>query len=472
MTGMRMFNKAWMAVVVLASAAAVLAQEELLPGHAQAPAVASAARKRALRRTPVVEAVEQVRDCVVNISSTQIVRVNSPFGQFFDLGPDADFFGSGTQKVQSAGSGFVLHASGYIVTNAHVVAGTRQPKVTFANGQAYDARVLAVDEEHDLAVLKVSADKPFKAAVLGITSDLMIGETAIAIGNPFGFQHTVTAGVVSAIDRTLRFQDQRSAQGVKEYKGLIQTDAAINPGNSGGPLLNILGEVIGVNTAIRGDAQNIGFAIPVDQLRKFLPGIMDVERINRVTLGVHFEGVGPARVTEVDPGSPAATAGLKVGDLIIAVEDRPVAQDIDFFVEMMEKKPGEDVTLTVLREGKRHKFIVQLGTRPDGAQQAWRKLGVRLRDLSPAQAARLGLSEGSGLLIYEVHEVGAAYEAGIEPGDILVQIGRTAAKDLASVADALDAVKPGQVVDVGIVRVQQSRFGTRMQRFTVALKAK
>ena len=126
----------------------------------------------------------------------------------------------------------------------------------------------------------------------------------------------------------------------KEYKGLIQTDAAINPGNSGGPLLNILGEVIGINTAIRGDAQNIGFAIPVDQLRKFLPGIMDVERINRVTLGVHFEGVGPAKVTKVDENSPAEAAGLKVGDVIVAVEDRPIAQDIDFFVEMMEKKPG------------------------------------------------------------------------------------------------------------------------------------
>jgi serine protease Do len=468
---MRRFHTVLMVAALVAGVGSVQAQEDLLPGQVQAPAVASAARKRALRRTPVVEAVEQVRDSVVNISSTQIVRV-SPFGQFFDLGPDAEFFGSGTQKVQSAGSGFVLHASGYIVTNAHVVAGTRQPKVTFANGQVYDARVLAMDEEHDMAVLKVGADKPLKAAVLGTSSDLMIGETAIAIGNPFGFQRTVTAGVVSAVDRTLRFQDQRSDQGVKEYKGLIQTDAAINPGNSGGPLLNILGEVIGINTAIRGDAQNIGFAIPVDQLRRFLPGIMDVERINRVTLGVHFEGVGPARVTEVNPGSPAAMAGLKAGDVIIAVENRPVSQDIDFFVEMMEKKPGQDVTLTVLRDGKRHKFVVQLGARPDGMQQAWQKLGVRLRDLSAAQAGRLGVAEGSGLLVYEVREAGAAHEAGIEPGDILVQVGRTAAKDLASVAEALDGVKPGQVVDVGIVRIQQSRFGTRMQKFAVSLKVR
>ncbi len=246
---MRIFSKVLMMAVVFVGAVPALAQQELLPAEPRNPGVMSAARKKALRRTPVVEAVEQVRDSVVNISSTQIVRT-SPFGEFFNLPPDAEqFFGSSQQKVQSAGSGFVLHASGYIVTNAHVVGGTKQPKVTFADSQTYDARVLAVDEEHDLAILKVSAEKPFKAAVLGTSSELMIGETAIAIGNPFGFQHTVTAGVVSAVDRVLRFPDQRSPQGSKEYKGLIQTDAAINPGNSGGPLLNILGEVIGINTA-------------------------------------------------------------------------------------------------------------------------------------------------------------------------------------------------------------------------------
>jgi serine protease Do len=465
---MRKFGKVLMAaVVVLAGTGSAAAQESMLRREPQAPGAMSDARKKMLRRTPVVEAVEQVRDSVVNISVTQVVR-RSPFPEWFDLPRE---FGT-SQQVQSAGSGFVLHASGYIVTNAHVVEGARQPKVTFGDGQALDARVLAVDAEHDLAVLKVNADRPLRAAVLGTSSDLMIGETAIAIGNPFGFQHTVTAGVVSAADRTLKFQDARSPQGIKEYKGLIQTDAAINPGNSGGPLLNILGEVIGINTAIRGDAQNIGFAIAVDQLRKFLPGIMDVERINRVTLGVHFEGVGPAKVTEVDENSPAAAAGMRVGDLIIAVDGRPIAQDIDFFVEMMEKKAGEDVTLTVMRGSRRQSFVVQLGAQPDGNVQAWRKLGMRLRNLSAEQAGRLGLSSSGGLMIYEVHEVGSAYEAGIEPGDILLQVGRTPAKDLGAVADALDSVKPGQIVNVMIVRVQRSRLGTRMGQFNVALKAK
>ena len=469
---MRVFGKTVAAVVLLVGGAAVLAQQEASPGGPKAQAAAPAARRKALRRTQVVEAVEQVRDAVVNISSTQIVRL-SPFGQFFDLPPDFEpFFGPSAQKVQTAGSGFVLHPAGYIVTNAHVVEAARQPKVTFADGKTYEARVLAVDTDHDLAVLKVSPNDPVKAAVLGTSSDLMIGETAIAIGNPLGFQHTVTAGVVSAVGRVLRFKDPRSPEGIKEYKGLIQTDAAINPGNSGGPLCNILGEVIGINTAIRGDAQNIGFAIPVDQLRKFLPGILDVERINRVTLGVHFEGVGPATVTKVDADSPAEAAGLKVGDTIVAVDGRPVAQDIDFFVEMMEKKPGEDVKLTVLRDGKRHTFAVRLGARPDGAQQAWRKLGMRLRDLSARQAARLGLQPGSGLLIYEVHESGPAYAAGIEPGDILVQIGQTPAKNLESVAEALDPVTSGESIEAVVLRVEQGRWTTRMGQYAVTLKAR
>ncbi len=158
--------------------------------------------------------------------------------------------------------------------------------------------------------------------------------------------------------------------------------------------------------------------------------------------------------------------------MIFAVDDRPVAQDIDFFVEMMEKKAGEDVTLVVMRDGKRHRFVVQLTARPDGTQQAWRNLGMRLREISPEQAARLRLSSSEALLIYEVHEAGAAYEAGIEPGDILLQIGRVAAKDLQSVADALDSVKAGQPIDLRILRVQQSRFGTRMETYNVQLKAR
>lgn len=426
-------------------------------------AKADAARKRALRRTPVVEAVEKVRDSVVNISSTSIsiVRV-SPFG---DLAPEFEgMFGGVPQKVKSAGTGFVLHSSGYIVTNAHVVAGTKDVKVTFADDRkSYDARIVAIDEKQDVAILKVNANRPLKAAVLGTSSDLMIGETVIAIGNPFGFEHTVTAGVLSHKGRKINLPNDSG-----EGRVLLQTDAAINPGNSGGPLLNILGEVIGINTAMRGDAQNIGFAIPIDDLRMLLPGILDVERINRVKLGVHFDGVGPARIVDIDAGSPAEQAGLIVGDVIVAMDGKTINQDIDFFVEMMGRKSGETIDLVVLRSGKRHEVAVRLGSQPSGASQAWSKLGMRLRDLTGEQAAR---QRGVGLLVYEVHEGGSAYAAGVEPGDILLQIDGKPIKDMVGLARALDEVTSGQLVQLTLQRTEVGRI-TRIRQFTVNLRAK
>ena len=245
----------------------------------------------AQRRTPVVEVFDGAKDAVVNISSTQIVKTRSPFGidQFFN-----DIFDLPTRPRQfkrtSVGSGFVLHQAGYIVTNAHVVARTAEQKVIFADQREYDAQVVATDHEHDLAVLKIDPPQPLVPLRLGSSDDLMVGETAIAIGNPLGYQHTVTAGVISALDRTLELRGDLS------FEGLIQTDASINPGNSGGPLLNVLGELIGINTAIRGDAQNIGFAIPVDQLRDILPDLLDVERRYRIYTGLKIPGQTPCGI--------------------------------------------------------------------------------------------------------------------------------------------------------------------------------
>jgi S1-C subfamily serine protease len=215
------------------------------------------------RRTPVVEVFEASRDAVVNISSTEVVEVRDPFDRFFDGVFDRRHRTRPRQyRNTSVGSGFVIHSDGYIVTNAHVVARSTDRTVTFADGREFDAQVLASDRDHDVAILKIEASEALKPLAMGQSTDLMIGETVIAIGNPLGYQHTVTAGVVSAVDRDLMFSKDHM------MRGLIQTDASINPGNSGGPLLNVLGELIGVNTAVRGDAQNIGFAIPVNQVRR------------------------------------------------------------------------------------------------------------------------------------------------------------------------------------------------------------
>jgi len=419
-------------------------------GRDTAAAAEVSVRRLKLRRTPIVEAVENVRDAVVNISSRQIIERRGPFGfggifdEIFDWPIPRQRY-----EARSVGSGFVVHRSGYIVTNAHVVANTVQRKVIFADGKSYDAEIVAMDETHDLAVLRIRPAEPLKPAVLGRSSDLMIGETVIAIGNPFGYQHTVTSGVVSALGRELRFGES------VVYKNLIQTDAAINPGNSGGPLLNILGEVVGINTAMRGDAQNIGFAIPVDALRKLLPEMLSIERLKRARFGLHVKGIGLVRIDRVEPDSPAAEAGLKTGDIVLAVDGQPVRQDLDVYFAVVDKEPGQRVKLRVKRSEATLNVVVPIVAKPkpDGAKLAWEKLGMRLRRLSLRQARRLGLSPEVGLLIYEVHEAGPAYRAGIEPGDIVFRLGRYPVSDLEDVGLILEEVPSGGSIFVGILRI-------------------
>ena len=227
-----------------------------------APPVA-AAGVDARRRTPLVRVVEQVRDSIVNISASG--RVNVPYHDIFDL-----FFERQRRRtVFSVGSGFVIHESGYIVTNAHVVDASRDLRAAFANGEEYEATTLVSDRAHDLAILRIRPERPVVPIPMGRSDDLMPGESVIAIGNPLGYANTVTSGIVSALGRRIEFSPDLV------YEDLIQTDAAINPGNSGGPLLNILGELVGINTAIKPGAENIGFAIPVDRLRALLPAMLD-----------------------------------------------------------------------------------------------------------------------------------------------------------------------------------------------------
>ncbi|NUQ49447.1 MAG: trypsin-like peptidase domain-containing protein, partial [Phycisphaerae bacterium] len=268
-----------------------------------APALAQDATDLQRRRSPVVEVFQQCRDAVVNISTARVVRVRSLgardiFDDIFDFRRPA----TTQRRVTSVGSGVVIHRDGYVVTNAHVVAQTSDIVVTFANGAAAAAQVVAADPAHDLAVLRVQTREPLSAITLGQSDDIMVGETVVAIGNPLGLGHSVTTGIVSAVGRELRYSDSLV------YSDLIQTDAAINPGNSGGPLLNVLGQMIGITTAIRGDAQNVGFAIPVDKLWELLPNLLDIEKRQRVRLGLRVVGK-EARVETVRAGSPAAAAG-------------------------------------------------------------------------------------------------------------------------------------------------------------------
>jgi serine protease Do len=425
----------------------------------QAADRADSSSARAARRTPVVEVFEASRDAVVNISAKEIITVRDPFGgigsifeDFFDMGRPPGMGGGQRQITRtSVGSGFVIHPDGYIVTNAHVVAQTAERKAIFADGREYDAQVVAFDTQRDLAVLKIDADRPLHAIRLGRSNDLMIGETVIAIGNPVGLQNTVTAGVISATGRDLQFNNQLS------LKGLIQTDASINPGNSGGPLLNVLGELIGVNSAIRGDAQNIGFAIPVDQLREVLPDLLDVERRYRLECGLTVDTLNSPKVLTVRPDSPAAAAGLRVGDVIRRFDDRPIHEGIDFCIALIGCRAGQTVNLEFDRAGKPMQARVKLETRPlpDGSKLASEKLGMEVDDLTPDGAEALGLPRVRGLVVTRLEAGGPAEQAGIQRRDVLVAIGRHAVASTDDLGQLLEFVRSGQSVPVTVLRVDR-----------------
>lgn len=409
--------------------------------------------RQRLRRSPVVEVFQRCKDAVVNISTTQIVEVRSPFGggglfeEFFDL---PEFSGPRRRyQATAVGSGFVIHSSGYIVTNAHVVARTAERKVIFADKTEYAAEIVAMDPRKDLAVLKIEADRPLERIPVGVSDDLMVGESVIAIGNPVGLETTVTAGVVSALDRRLE------ANGQIALEGLIQTDASINPGNSGGPLLNILGELIGITTAIRGDAQNIGFAIPVNQLIESLPELLDVERRYRIVAGLKVDPFQQARIVGVAKNSPADRAGLRVGDVLRAVNGKPLVGGIDYYIELVGQSEGRSVVLDIERDGARLRAEMVLAAmpKPDSHQLAADKLGMAMEPLEPALAKRLGLTESIGLVVTGLERGGPAAQSGVEVGDIVLAIGPHALNSIDDVGLLLEQVPSGAAVPLRTLRV-------------------
>ena len=412
------------------------------------------------RRTPVVEAFEKTHGAVVNISSTKVVEINrsrSPLDFFFQ---DFDrFLGPRTRRYKSTsvGSGFVIHKNGYIVTNAHVVDRTTDVKITFDDQTSYDAEVVAEDRAHDLALLKIEPKSPLPVLQFGDSSDLMIGETVIAIGNPLGYQHTLTTGVISATNRDLKLTSARTGQPVV-YANLIQTDAGINPGNSGGPLLNVLGQLIGINTAIRSDAQNIGFAIPINTLKRLLPVMIREQQKNQFSLGLSVDH--HRRVTRVLEDSPASRAGLRVGDTVTAVNGERVESDFDFYMQLLDHQPGQIVSLETRRSGspRTARIRLQEPPRPDGAKLATQRLGITLSPLSRVDARRLRLQSNTGLMIDDAERGGPAHREGIAAGDILTALGGYYVKDLDGVGSILDQAEAGDQIYVRILRLEQGKL--------------
>ena len=372
------------------------------------PAAASA-QVSSPRRTPVVAVVERVSPSVVNISAESIVREVDPFF--------GGFFGGRARKSQSLGSGLIIDSSGLVVTNEHVIEGASKITITTLDGRELEATVLGSDRDADLAVLKV-ATKGLPATPLGQSTSLLMGETVVAIGNPFGLSHTVTTGVLSARGRAVGGSGRRAL-----FTDFLQTDASINPGNSGGPLVNLDGQVIGINTAIIQGASGIGFAIPADRAQRVVDDLVRFGELQPVWLGMRLVTIDPelavregytvahgVLVDRVDDGSPAARAGVVAGDLLTAVDGRSVASREDLSTAYYSVPPGTPLLLE-LRRGKEIVKFAVAAIRPP--------VGMGLRILERSIGVRVELRRGQ-LLVVSVVPGSAGSERGLEPGDIVL----------------------------------------------------
>jgi serine protease Do len=394
----------------------------------------------AARRTPVVVVAHDVLPAVVNIQADSTIR-RREVDPFFD---PFGIFGNREYTAQSLGSGFVWSSDGTIITNNHVVEGASAISVNFNDGSKLPAQLIGVDADSDVAVLRVSA-KNLATAPIGTSSDLMIGETVVAVGNPFGLSGSVTTGVVSALGRSVPSKEQG-----RTFTDFIQTDASINPGNSGGPLLNIEGKVIGINTAIYANAQGIGFAIPVDRAKKVVQDILRYGQVRNAWIGAVTSTLTPeeakrtgaqtrsgALVSRVFAGSPAAAAGLQQGDVITAVEGHAVDSRESFSTLTATANPGQSIALTVVRGG---------GTRAVNVRAAEPPRDLGLRILWDIAGLRIG--EGNrGVVIDEVLRNSRSDRIGVQSGDTIVGVNGGQVRTVDDVSKALaDSAERSSVV--------------------------
>jgi serine protease Do len=379
--------------------------------------------------------------------------------------------------AQASGSGFIFDQRGYIMTNHHVVDGATQLTVRMVDGREYDAQVVGGDPQTDVAVIKIEPRRGERlpVAALGDSDQLRVGDWVLALGNPLGLDFTVTAGIVSAKGRSLDILRQQS--GELALEAFIQTDAAINPGNSGGPLVDLLGRVVGINSAIEsqtGFFAGAGFAIPINLARKVADDLLKYGVVRRPRLGVQVEdvsdadaevfrlpAVGGAEVKSVQPGTPAERAGLRMGDVIVALDGRPIRRASDLTVGLALHQPGDRVTLTVIRYGTRLEVEVELGQfetevsrgrEPSQRVTAEERLGFAVTAITPEIAEQLGLPVQRGVVITEVDRFGPAAAANVEPGYVLLRInGRqiTTPRDVERIASEL---KAGDVVSLLVLR--------------------
>ena len=424
-----------------------------------------------------VSLAKKIGPSVVNIATTQVRKpaqgMPSPFGG--DQGsndPWERFFGGQSprspQRQRGLGSGFIIDSDGTIVTNHHVVDGAEKIVVTLADGKSFDGKILGTDQRSDIAILKIDAQQRLTAAALGDSEQLEVGEWVMAIGNPFGLDHTVTTGIVSAKGRHI---------GAGPYDSFIQTDASINPGNSGGPLVNLRGEVVGINTAIfsqSGGNIGIGFAIPANLARELVPQLKDKGKVVRGYLGVTIQKLTGdiaasmglksetgALVADVAEGGPAERSGIKSGDVIVEFNGKAIKDSAELPLEVARVAPGKTVQVKILRDAKPSSIAVRIGEMKDSeviAESQQGDFGMAVQPVTPAMAESLGLERADGLVVSSVRPGGAADQAGLRRGDVITEVNRRPVRNLADYKREMSRNENGKSILFLVKRDKASLF--------------
>ena len=421
---------------------------------------------------------EHVGPSVVNIRTVKTIKgggrvfkhfqrnpfgQEDPFNEFFDK-----FFGEeqqGEHKQRSLGSGFILNGEGYIVTNNHVIEDADEIKIKLKSGDEYDAEIVGRDPNTDLALLQVKNPRNFQALSLGNSEELKVGEWVMAIGSPFGLEQTVTAGIVSAKGRVI---------GSGPYDDFIQTDASINPGNSGGPLVNMQGEVVGINTAIIASGQGIGFAIPVNLAKNIIEQLKATGEVTRGWLGVAIQDISEeiaeyyglknregVLVAKVFEGDPADKAGVKAQDIILSVNGQKIGNSRELTSFIANLDVGQKADIKVLRDGKEKTFTVSIAKREDEklasgspfTKEQAGDLGIQVSNITPEMAERFNLPDDAGVVVSELESGGKAEEAGLQRGDIIKEINRKPIADMADFKSAIENVPKGETISMFIHRM-------------------
>ncbi|HTP51055.1 MAG TPA: Do family serine endopeptidase [Anaeromyxobacteraceae bacterium] len=482
-----------------AGAAPATAAHQLWHEAAGAAATAAPVQLPAQSLAPLIK---QLKPAVVNISTSTVVKNHprvpqmprggpggqggpgDPWGEFFER-----YFGQPREmpefRSNALGSGFIINKEGFVLTNNHVVGDATEIKVRLADGREFTAKVVGKDPPTDVALVKLEkAPKDLPTVPLGDSDTLEQGDFVLALGNPLGLRESASFGIVSAMDRSINSGP---------FDDFIQTDAAINPGNSGGPLFNLKGEVVGINTAIVSPqiGQGIGFAVPINMAKQLLPQLEKGGKVARGYLGVTIreltsdlaQGFGlpqstkGALVEQVMPKTPAAKAGVKVGDVVVAVNGKPVEAPGQLTRTVASVAPGGKVTLTVLRDSKKQDLSITVAQRPDEeslargepaeegeggavapAESKGPRLGLRLQAITPEIAQELKLDGNGGVLVADVTPDGPAASAGVQRGDVILEVNRHAVSSPGQVAPLVAKAKPGDVVLLRVRRGPNASF--------------